>query len=141
MKFLIMFSNVEIYSSIMQENISLKLPVSNIELTFEYMLHSHQSYCKGSIMQCALTYVRSQNNKHTNGDMVKQKIKIPVTVSQSYIGLIPTKAVFGVCEQQRRRPACASAQTDQRLCYSLTEKYHILTCFKQNFNVLASLCS
>ena len=30
-----------------------------------------------------------------------------------------------VCEQQRRRPACASAQTDQRLCYSLTGKYHI----------------
>ena len=29
----------------------------------------------------------------------------------------------GVCEQQRRRPACASAQTDQRLCYLLIEKY------------------
>ena len=25
----------------------------------------------------------------------------------------------GVCEQQRRRPACASAQSDQCLCYSL----------------------
>ena len=25
----------------------------------------------------------------------------------------------GVWEQQRRRPACASAQSDQRLCYSL----------------------
>ena len=25
----------------------------------------------------------------------------------------------GVCEQQRCRPACASAQSDQRLCYSL----------------------
>ena len=47
----------------------------------------------------------------------------------------------GVCEQQRRRSACASAQTDQRLCYSLTGKYHISTCFKQNFNFLASLCS
>ena len=31
----------------------------------------------------------------------------------------------GVCEQQRRRPACASAQSDQRLCYSLIGKYHI----------------
>ena len=31
----------------------------------------------------------------------------------------------GVCEQHRRRPACASAQSDQRLCYSLFEKYHI----------------
>ena len=30
-----------------------------------------------------------------------------------------------VCEQQRRRQACASAQTDQHLCYSLFGKYHI----------------
>ena len=29
------------------------------------------------------------------------------------------------CEQQRHRPACASAQSDQRLCYSLIGKYHI----------------
>ena len=31
----------------------------------------------------------------------------------------------GVCEQHRRRPACASAQSDQRLCYSLNGKYHM----------------
>ena len=28
----------------------------------------------------------------------------------------------GICEQQRRRPACASAQSDQRLCCSLMGK-------------------
>ena len=31
----------------------------------------------------------------------------------------------GVCEQHRRRPACASAQSDQRLCYSLFGKFHM----------------
>ena len=31
----------------------------------------------------------------------------------------------GGCEQHRCRPACASAQSDPRLCYSLFEKYHI----------------
>ena len=46
-----------------------------------------------------------------------------------------------VCEQQRRRPACASAQSDQRLCYSHTGKYHIQTSYQRNFNILASLCS
>ena len=46
-----------------------------------------------------------------------------------------------VCEQQRRRPACASAQTDQCLCYSLIRKYHVCTCYERNFNFLASLCS
>ena len=46
-----------------------------------------------------------------------------------------------VCEQQRRRPACASAQSDQRLCYSRFGKNHILACYKRNFNFLASLCS
>ena len=32
---------------------------------------------------------------------------------------------LGVCKQQRRRPACASVQTDQHLCYWLTGMYHI----------------
>ena len=45
----------------------------------------------------------------------------------------------GVCEQHRHRPSCTSTQTDQRLYYSLFEKYHIYTCFEQNFNYLASL--
>ena len=31
----------------------------------------------------------------------------------------------GVCEQQSRRPACASAQFDHRLCFSFIGKYHI----------------
>ena len=31
----------------------------------------------------------------------------------------------GVCEQKRRRPACTSVQSDQRLHYSLIGKYHI----------------
>ena len=33
--------------------------------------------------------------------------------------------IIGVSEQQRRRPASASAQSDQCFCYSLIEKYHI----------------
>ena len=41
------------------------------------------------------------------------------------LGLDARKPVIGVCEQQRRRPACASAQSDQRLRYSLIGKYHI----------------
>ena len=31
----------------------------------------------------------------------------------------------GLCAQKRRRPACASAQSDQRFYYSLIAKYHI----------------
>ena len=37
-----------------------------------------------------------------------------------------------VCKQQRRRPACAFAQSDQHPCYLLNGKYHIYTCFKGN---------
>ena len=29
------------------------------------------------------------------------------------------KSAFAICEQQRRRSACVSAPSDQRLCYSL----------------------
>ena len=45
------------------------------------------------------------------------------------------------CEQHRHRPACASAQSDQRLCFSLFRKYHMTTCCRWNFIFLASLCS
>ena len=45
------------------------------------------------------------------------------------------------CEQQRRRPACASAQTDQRLYSSRFGKNLMKTCYKRNFSLLASLWS
>ena len=48
---------------------------------------------------------------------------------------------MGVCVQQRRRLACESVQYYQRLCCSLIGKYHIKTCYKRNFTILASLCS
>ena len=46
-----------------------------------------------------------------------------------------------VCDEHRRRPACASAQSDQSLCYSLFGKNNIWPCYGWNFNFLASLCS
>ena len=36
-----------------------------------------------------------------------------------YWSHVMRKPVFALCEQQRRRSACASAQSDQRLCCSL----------------------
>ena len=36
---------------------------------------------------------------------------------------------FIAYEQQRRRPACASMQSDQCLCYSLIGKSCILSCY------------
>ena len=47
----------------------------------------------------------------------------------------------GGCEQQRCRPAWAYLQSDQRLWHSLLRKLIIKTCYKQNFTILASLCS
>ena len=35
----------------------------------------------------------------------------------------------GVCEKQKGPPACASAQSDQHLCYSLIGKFHITPLF------------
>ena len=36
----------------------------------------------------------------------------------------------GVSEQHRRRPACASVQSDQPLCYLLFGKYYMGTCYR-----------
>ena len=36
-----------------------------------------------------------------------------------YMSHVTREPVFAICEQQRRRSSCASAQFDQHLCYSL----------------------
>ena len=37
---------------------------------------------------------------------------------------VERKPDLAACERQRHRPACKSAQSDQRLCYSLLGKYN-----------------
>ena len=37
-----------------------------------------------------------------------------------YMGLYLRKPDFIACEQQRRRPACSSAQSEQHLCHSIS---------------------
>ena len=41
-----------------------------------------------------------------------------------YVVLNARKPDFVACEQQRGRSACASTQSDQRLCYLLYGKYN-----------------
>ena len=64
-------------------------------------------------------------------------VKIPITLWASSLENLSQE----VCEQQRRRPTCTSAQPDQRLFYSHFGKYHIKTCYEQNFNFLTGPCS
>ena len=58
-----------------------------------------------------------------------------------YLGLDARKPVFVFCEHKRCKPACVSAQSDQRLYYSIFGEPHISTCYKHYFNLLASRCS
>ena len=48
--------------------------------------------------------------------------------------------VLAICEQQRRRSACASAQSDQRLCCSLPRQYNTSSFYIRNFKHLPSFC-
>ena len=41
------------------------------------------------------------------------------------MGIVARIPDFVACEEQRRRPACAAAKSDQHLCYSLSEMNHI----------------
>ena len=58
-----------------------------------------------------------------------------------YMILIKRKPVIALCEQQRRRSACASAQSDQHLCCSLPRQYNTSSFYIQNLKPLASFCS
>ena len=58
-----------------------------------------------------------------------------------YLGPDTRKPGIIVCEQQRRKPACATAQSDQPLCNSLIFRLVVSQpCFVQMFNIPASLC-
>ena len=46
-----------------------------------------------------------------------------------------THLLFVVCEQQRCMPACASTQSDQRRCYSLSRKYNSRACCSTRLNL------
>ena len=48
---------------------------------------------------------------------------------------------YAICEQQRCRSACASAQSDQHLCCSLPRQDGTSSLYIRNFKVLAGLCS
>ena len=54
---------------------------------------------------------------------------------------IMRKSVFALCEQQRRRSACASTQSDQRLYYSLPRHYNTSSFYVRNSKPLLSFCS
>ena len=56
-----------------------------------------------------------------------------------YTSHVMRKPVIAICEQQRRRSACASAQSDQRLCYSLLRKFNICSFYRQNLKSRISL--
>ena len=68
------------------------------------------------------------------------KIKCIRMPNNKYFGINTRKHVFVAVEQQRRRSACTSVQSDQRLCYSLSGKDN-WTCYMVNLNIIASLCS
>ena len=44
-------------------------------------------------------------------------------------------------KQQRHRPACPFAKSDQHLCCKLSGKNNVWTCFMRNFIILALFCS
>ena len=52
------------------------------------------------------------------------------------------KPVFAICEQQRRRSACASAQFEQHICCSLPRQYMYNTpsFYIRNLKPLPSFC-
>ena len=49
----------------------------------------------------------------------------PMAISLIIFQRLMIEISSGVCEQQRRRPACAFTQSDQRLCYSFIGKCHV----------------
>ena len=65
------------------------------------------------------THAGHQTEKSWNQRDKARLSKAKRTKSQGHMSHVMRKPVFVICEQQRRRSACISAQSDQRLCCSL----------------------
>ena len=84
----------------------------------------------------------TQNWYNTYG-LREKKDKVLLYVFRFLSGIIwaMRNPVFAVCEQQRRRSACASAQADQRLYFSLPRWYTASSFYIRNFKALARFWS
>ena len=57
-----------------------------------------------------------------------RKSSSPVSTHVLYLNHVMRKPVLAICEQQKCRPACASAQSDQHFCCLLLRQYNTYTC-------------
>ena len=75
-----------------------------------------------------------------NQDHMSMTLLDPSIISNHCIifSFEPGHVSYGICEQQRCRLACASAQSDQHLCCLLLRQYDIYTCSIKSFTILAS---
>ena len=86
------------------------LLISEVEIE-QKMGYQHMKF-QGPTMHCFKDDVGTSPTKQ----------KLP-TSALGWVCLDARNTIFRVHKQQRRRPACACAQSDQHLCYSLIVKY------------------
>ena len=101
-------------------------------LLFNYSPHEDVSlkrwWCIPNYLDCWLWILFKNNNRDTK--------------KQNYhMSHVVRKPVFAICEQQRRRSACESAQSDQRLCFRCLDSIISKLSKSKNFKPIASLCS
>ena len=85
-----------------------------------------------TVLTALCSYEKKQNNVRISQKHSEQLLKCYIHVQifgnqwiflpikqQTYLSQVMRKPVEDICEQQRRRSACASAQSYQHLCYSL----------------------
>ena len=69
-------------------------------------------------------------------------VLLSLFMSSNYKWARPWENVsYAICEQQRRRSACASAQSDQHLCCSLPRQNDNSSLYIRNFKIVAGPCS
>ena len=68
---------------------------------------------------------------HLSSERLSLSIHYGAKVGQRYLGIDTRKLDFAQCKQQRRIPACGS----------FCGKCYDYTCYKENVDILTSLCS
>ena len=114
-----------IESGVLKEETLVRWVSRKKESIYKDMLDINASYKNGSVLKYFNVNQWLYDKNQIVTEFRKSCSGLTNDNTNSKMGLS-----LGVCEKHRRRPACASAQSDQRLCCSHLGKKLMLTCYR-----------
>ena len=113
--------------------------ISHLDIMYHLPLFQQLTIINANTNVGGMTQLKVREIKSANQTATAQLTQYSCQ-DRSHMGLDERQMGFVAFKQQKCRPACASAQSDQRLCHLLSRKYRVkyatckrTTCIKRLF--------